>query len=232
MVLYDGTQNRTAASPLNAVFIGNAAALFRAELLLWFLIFAFLMPSGTCLAKQVDYQELQEDPMETAYRKLTSTGDIEWDAEEMISGGAPEFIKGMAWPLKTGKIGEFFSRTRRKGHRKHLGVDLLSPNGAPIYAVLDGIVEIVSGGGKGFRGFGKVIIINHSGLLWSVYAHCSATNVKVGQKVKLGQQIAAVGRTGRATAYHLHFEVRNSKGTALDPMKYLPSSGTLPPDIR
>ena len=48
---------------------------------------------------------------------------------------------------------------------------------------------------------------------------------KVGQRVKQGDVIAKGGRTGRATANHLHFEVRNAKGTPLDPLKYLPKEG-------
>ena len=109
-----------------------------------------------------------------------------------------------------------------------IDIDIVAPKSTPIHAVLDGIVEVVSNGGKGFRGYGRVIIINHSDQLWTLYSHCSTMNVKVGQRVKRGDVIAAVGRTGRATTNHLHFEVRNAKGTALDPMKYLPEYGALP----
>jgi len=186
---------------------------------------ALIVTQGMCCAKQVDYQELQEDPIETAYKKLTSTGGIDWDEEEIISGGAPDFIKDMIWPLKICKIGGYFSRTGGHGRRRHLGLDLLAPGGAPIHAALDGIVEVVSNGGRGFRGFGNVIIINHDGKLWSLYSHCATMSVRIGQKVKKGEQIATVGRTGRATTNHLHFEIRNAKGTALDPMKYLPATG-------
>jgi len=186
---------------------------------------ALIVMRGTCCAKQVDYQELQEDPIETAYRKLTSTGGIDWDAEEIISGGAPDFIKDMMWPLKACKIGGYFSRTSGKGRRRHLGLDLLAPGGTPIYAALDGIVEVVSNGGRGFRGFGNVIIINHDGKLWSLYSHCATMSVRIGQRVRKGQQVATVGHTGRATTNHLHFEIRNAKGAALDPIKYLPAAG-------
>ena len=72
---------------------------------------------------------------------------------------------------------------------------------------------------------GKVIVINHNGKLWTLYSHNSSNDVKVGQRVKQGDVIAKVGRTGRATANHLHFEVRNAKGTPLDPLKYLPKEG-------
>lgn len=195
---------------------------------LCFILLSILLTPANLYAEEIDYQALQEDPLETAYRKLGSPGDIEWDEEEMISGGAPLLISDMKWPLKSGELSSLFSRTRSKGRRKHLGIDIVAPKGTPVHAVLDGIVEVVSKGGKGFRGYGRVIIINHSDQLWTLYSHCSTMNVKVGQRVKQGDVIAAVGRTGRATTNHLHFEVRNAKGTALDPMKYLPEYGALP----
>ena len=195
---------------------------------LCFILLSILLTPDNLYAEEIDYQALQEDPLETAYRKLGSPGDIEWDEEEMVSGGAPLLISDMKWPLKSGELSSLFSRTRSKGRRKHLGIDIVAPKGTPVHAVLDGIVEVVSNGGKGFRGYGRVIIINHSDQLWTLYSHCSTMNVKVGQRVKRGDVIAAVGRTGRATTNHLHFEVRNAKGTALDPMKYLPVYGALP----
>ena len=179
-------------------------------------------------ANEIDYQSLQEDPLETAYRKLASPGDIEWDEEEMVSGGAPTIISDMKWPLNSGELSSLFSRTRSKGRRRHLGIDIIAPKGALIYAALDGIVELASNGEKGFKGYGRVIMINHSGQLWTLYSHCATLNVKVGQRVKQGDVVATVGSTGRATTNHLHFEVRNAKGTALDPMKYLPENGALP----
>lgn len=198
---------------------------------LCFILLSILLTPDNLYAEEIDYQALQEDPLETAYRKLGSPGDIEWDEEEMISGGAPLLISDMKWPLKSGELSSLFSRTRSKGRRKHLGIDIVAPKGTPIHAVLDGIVEVVSNGGKGFRGYGRIIIINHSDQLWTLYSHCSTMNIKVGQRVKQGDVIATVGRTGRATTNHLHFEVRNAKGTALDPMKHLPEYGALPMNL-
>lgn len=195
------------------------------------LVFLMAFPASSS-ANEVDYKSLQEDPLETAFRKLTSQGGVEWDEAwdeaEMVSGGAPVIVSDMKWPMRTGYILGYFNRYRTKGRRKHHGIDLGADKGTPIYAVLDGIVEVVSNGGKGFRGYGRVIIINHDNKLWSLYSHCSTMNVKVGQRVKQGQHIAGVGRTGRATANHLHFEIRNAKGIPLDPMKYLPKDGALP----
>ena len=190
-----------------------------------------LLTPHNLYAEEIDYQSLQEDPLETAHRKLASPGEIEWDEEEMLGGGVPLIINDMKWPLTSGELSSLFNRIRSKGRRKHFGIDIVAPKGTPIHAVLDGIVEIVSNGGNGFRGYGKTIIINHSGELWTLYSHCATLNVRVGQKVKQGDTIATVGSTGRATTNHLHFEVRNAKGTPLDPMKYLSEYGALPKNI-
>jgi murein DD-endopeptidase MepM/ murein hydrolase activator NlpD len=55
----------------------------------------------------------------------------------------------------------------------------------------------------------------------TLYGHCSKLYVKRNQYVKKGQVIASVGKTGRATGPHLHFEVRKS-GRAVNPLRYLP----------
>ena len=139
-----------------------------------------------------------------------------------VAGPPPAIIKDMIWPLKRCKVGGLFNTNR--GSHRHTGVDLLAPQGAPILAALPGVVEIVSNGGSGFRGYGNVLLINHSNELWTLYSHCSTINVRVGQRVKQGQLVATVGHTGRATANHLHFEVRNSRGAPLNPLKYLPKN--------
>ena len=215
----NGTKHRSASCETTITNISAAKRAVLAALLSCLVLFA-LLPPVALSAAEVDYQELQEDPLETAFRKLKSTGSIEWDEEEMLEGPPPAFIKDMTWPLKSCILGGTFN-SRRRTHR-HTGVDLLADKGTPILSVLDGVVEVASNGGKGFRGYGKVIIVNHSNKLWTLYSHCSTMKVRVGQRVKRGEVIAAVGRTGRASANHLHFEVRNSRGTPLNPMKYLP----------
>lgn len=196
---------------------GAANRAVLAALLSCLLALMLICPTAI-FAAEVDYQELQEDPLETAFRKLQSTGGIEWDKEEMIEGPPPAFVKGMAWPLKSCTI----SRGFRFKRRRHMGMDLLAAKGTPIMAVLNGVVEVVSTGGGGFRGYGKTVIVNHGNKLWTLYSHCATTKVHVGQRVRRGEVIATVGRTGRATANHLHFEVRSSRGTPVNPMKYLP----------
>lgn len=99
----------------------------------------------------------------------------------------------------------------------HTGMDLSSDGGTPIHAVKDGIVIIAAPSGS----YGNLVMINHGGGLVTGYAHASAIYVSVGQEVKQGDIVAAVGSTGRSTGNHLHFEVRIN-GEPNDPISYLP----------
>src|SRR6266542_53932 len=118
-----------------------------------------------------------------------------------------------AWPVQ----GSVTSRFGRRGFWGwHRGVDIKAPRGTPIHAAAAGIV-IFSGRQSGY---GRVIKIAHPNGLTTIYAHNSANFVKVGDRVKGGALIGAVGRTGRATANHLHFEIRR-QGVAHDPLPLL-----------
>jgi murein DD-endopeptidase MepM/ murein hydrolase activator NlpD len=107
----------------------------------------------------------------------------------------------------------------RSGHR-HTGIDIGAPKGSPIKAVLAGVV-IFSGV---LKDYGRTIKIKHENGLVTLYAHNEENRVRKGQRVAQGQVIATVGRSGRASGYHVHFEVRMA-GKAIDPMTLLlPSS--------
>ncbi|MFM9874699.1 MAG: murein hydrolase activator EnvC family protein [Fimbriimonadaceae bacterium] len=91
------------------------------------------------------------------------------------------------------------------GTRKlHTGVDLASPSGTTIRAAGSGKVITASY----IRGYGNTIVIDHGGGISTLYGHCSRLFASVGQSVKTGDKIAAVGSTGNSTGPHLHFEVR------------------------
>ena len=79
------------------------------------------------------------------------------------------------------------------------------PVGTSIYAAADGIV-IKSV--KNTYGYGYHIIIDHGNGVQTLYAHCSKLYAKVGDVVKRGDKIAALGATGNAYGKHLHFEIR------------------------
>ncbi|MEK5230825.1 peptidoglycan DD-metalloendopeptidase family protein [Lysinibacillus sp. FSL K6-0232] len=112
------------------------------------------------------------------------------------------------------------------GPEFHYGVDLANAAGTPIWAAADGVVSYAAP----LSSYGNVVILTHSidGQIYTtVYAHLSSFNVGVGQEVTQGQQIAAMGSTGRSTGPHLHFEVhigpwRGQAAGSVNPLKYIP----------
>jgi murein DD-endopeptidase MepM/ murein hydrolase activator NlpD len=98
----------------------------------------------------------------------------------------------------------------------HTGVDVASDYGAPVHATADGIVTIA----ENHAGYGRLVVIDHGFGMATKYGHLSKIYVVVGQEVKHGQVIGAVGMTGKTTGPHLHYEVIVND-TPVNPMKYL-----------
>lgn len=97
--------------------------------------------------------------------------------------------------------------------RQHNGTDYGAPQGTPVRAVADGVVEFA-----GWQnGYGNVIQLQHGNDRETVYAHLSRIDVRRGQHVDQGTHLGAVGSTGWATGPHLHFEYK-VKGAHLDPV--------------
>jgi murein DD-endopeptidase MepM/ murein hydrolase activator NlpD len=100
--------------------------------------------------------------------------------------------------------------------RFHHGVDIAAPAGTPIHAVAPG--RVVFSGVK--PGYGNLIEVEHGGGWVTRYGHNSKNLVNVGDQVDAGRRIGLVGRTGRASGDHLHFEARQD-GRAVDPKMFL-----------
>ncbi len=100
--------------------------------------------------------------------------------------------------------------------RFHEGLDIAANHGNSIYAYTDG--RVVQAGWNG--GYGNCILIDHGNGLKTRYGHLSKISVRVGQKVKTGERIGAVGSTGNSTGPHLHFEVIKW-GRTQNPLNYL-----------
>jgi murein DD-endopeptidase MepM/ murein hydrolase activator NlpD len=118
-----------------------------------------------------------------------------------------------AWPAE-GHVTSTFGRRRIGWHR---GVDIKAELGAPVAASAPGLV--VASGLE--RRYGRVVKIEHVNGFVTVYAHNDRNVVDVGDRVLSGQTIALIGRTGRATAHHVHFEIRH-EGVAYNPLYLLP----------
>lgn len=98
----------------------------------------------------------------------------------------------------------------------HTGLDFRAQMGDPVRATANG--KVASSGWAG--GYGRMVEIDHGNGLSTRYGHLSEINVKVGDIIKIGQVIGAVGSTGRSTGPHLHYETRID-GDAVDPQKFL-----------
>lgn len=108
----------------------------------------------------------------------------------------------------------------RSGSRVHKGLDLLASVGIPVCAAKSGQVV----GAAQNSGMGKYVIIRHRDAMVTIYGHLSKIAVRRGQRVRQGQVIGNVGKTGNAAAHnmlpHLHFEIRKA-GVPVDPLEYI-----------
>jgi murein DD-endopeptidase MepM/ murein hydrolase activator NlpD len=129
---------------------------------------------------------------------------------------APRGGERFLWPVK-GKIISSFGP--KKGGLNNDGINIAAPAGANVMAADNGVVAYA---GNELRGFGNLLLIRHADGWVTAYAHNEKLLVKRGERVKRGQTVAQIGRTGNVSAPQLHFEIR--RGTdPVDPLKYLGS---------
>jgi murein DD-endopeptidase MepM/ murein hydrolase activator NlpD len=122
------------------------------------------------------------------------------------------------WPVR-GQISEGFGQRLDPFSGEgafHPGLDIRAPFGTRVESGGDGIV--LDAGWD--SGYGNAIVVDHGDGLATKYGHLSKIFVVVGQEVKRGQVIGAVGMTGKTTGPHLHYEVLVND-TPVNPMKYL-----------
>ncbi|MBV0932520.1 peptidoglycan DD-metalloendopeptidase family protein [Marinobacterium weihaiense] len=128
------------------------------------------------------------------------------------SGASSSTAVQWQWPYQ-GRIVQAFGR----GQPANKGIDIAGRKGDAVKAAAPGDVVYA---GNGLLGYGNLVIINHSKRYLSAYAHNSRIFVREGDKVKAGEKIAEIGKTG-ATRTMLHFEIRRD-GNPVDPLGYLP----------
>jgi murein DD-endopeptidase MepM/ murein hydrolase activator NlpD len=125
---------------------------------------------------------------------------------------------GLLWPVH-GRVTSRFGE--RRLWARHHGVDIKAARGTPIRAAAAGTV-VFSGRQSSY---GRMIKITHPDGRTTIYAHNHTNLVRTGDRVKAGAIIGTVGRTGRATANHVHFEVRRGAR----PQDPLPQLAAAPP---
>lgn len=122
------------------------------------------------------------------------------------------------WPVD-GEILERFGRSRHPVYNTEVvnnGVDIRAPRGTAVHAVESG--EVVYADFNG--GYGLMVILDHDGGDYSLYAHLDRASVSIGQRVTKGQAIGTVGESGSLVGPKLHFEIRQG-GRAVDPIGWL-----------
>lgn len=132
------------------------------------------------------------------------------------------------WPVWEARMTRgFLPKVARKRKRPHKGIDLAAPRGSAILASHEGTVIYT---GSGFKGYGKMIMIENSEGWATLYGHLDKIIVFEGKRVKQGEVIGALGNTGRSSGPHLHFEIRKLNGP-VDPLPLLPAGEALTNDV-
>ncbi|MBL7542402.1 MAG: M23 family metallopeptidase [Bdellovibrionaceae bacterium] len=156
-------------------------------------------------------------PLESRNSKISS--ELSRTPQSMIQR------KYFDWPIDEARLTRGYSADpvphpkRKRKKRSHWGIDLAANKGTPIYSSHQGVVVY---SGRDFKGYGKMLLVEGENGWATIYAHFDKILVKEGHKVRQGDLIGLMGKTGRVTGVHLHFEIRQNK-EAYDPLLFLPS---------
>jgi len=120
----------------------------------------------------------------------------------------------LEWPVK----GMLYAKFGKKGQEVHDGIDLAAPLGTPVRAAAAG--KVLYAGEQ--KGYGRIVIVEHSAGVVTLYAHNHELHTQTGAEVAAGAVIATVGKSGRTSGPHLHFELRLN-GIPVDPLPYFKS---------
>jgi murein DD-endopeptidase MepM/ murein hydrolase activator NlpD len=165
-------------------------------------------------------QEYVQPPPEVAAR-IARERELVWEARKHETDGT-DFVDPIEWPF-AGIVSSRYGNQRvlnGKPMTPHLGIDIAAPEGTSIHAAADGIVTI----SDDFYIEGGLTLLDHGHGVSTCYLHQSERKVALGDKVKRGDVIGLVGKTGRATGPHCHW------GLSWFQVKLDPSRSTRTPD--
>lgn len=163
--------------------------------------------------------ELQQEIERLAAEVDRKADDLAFMEFRLLEKRVEERLMPTTLPVRNALMGSSFGYRSDpfSGLRsRHDGLDFSAPTGTPVLAAADGVVVVASFHPE----FGNMVDIDHGEGLLSRYAHLSEIKVKESQIVRRGENIGAVGSTGRSSGPHLHFEVR-MLGVPQNPASFL-----------
>ncbi len=163
----------------------------------------------TALPGKLNSLETEASRQEQSLRELQEY----FDDQRSLLASTPSI-----WPARGWVTSDFGTRLDpwTADRKMHEGLDIATPHGQPVFAPSDGTV--VFAGTE--TGYGKVLVIDHGYGVKTRYGHLSEIAVHLGDHIKRGDRVAAVGNTGRSTGPHLHYEVRVN-GIPENPRKFI-----------
>ncbi|BAP89483.1 putative peptidase [Burkholderiales bacterium GJ-E10] len=170
-------------------------------------------------ARQVSIGELQQQVASVDKQVEQRADYLRVVESELVANQASDALLPHGTPVRTGYIGSGYGERLDPFTGRwslHPGIDFDAPKGTPILAAAGGVVVRA----QRTPDYGNMVEIDHGNGLSTLYGHASRLDVKVGDIVRKGQEIAEVGSTGRSTGPHLHFEVRVHE-VPQNPTRYL-----------
>jgi murein DD-endopeptidase MepM/ murein hydrolase activator NlpD len=165
-------------------------------------------------------------PVPSAEFERVRPGELaEIEAARAMRTDAEGWRHAFQWPL-TGRISTRFGAQRIYAGEPgayHAGIDIARPTGTIVLAPADGVVVLAAA--RPFTLEGNLLMIDHGMGLNSAFMHLSRIDVRIGDRVRRGQPIGAVGMTGRATGPHLHWGLK-WRDARIDPLLV---AGPMPP---
>ena len=154
---------------------------------------------------------------------IAELGEAPVPLPSLPEGPAFSTLKGRLPPPLDARIVRSFGRQVDAQFRTevfHRGVDFAAPRGTEVRAVAGGVVRFAGW----FRGYGRMVILDHGERFFTVHGHLEELRVAVGDVVETGQTLGTVGDTGSLSGPRLYFEVREG-GQAVDPRAWLRRGG-------
>jgi murein DD-endopeptidase MepM/ murein hydrolase activator NlpD len=154
-----------------------------------------------------------------AYRKAAAAATQQKARASVLSATA-----SIVLPVSHYRLSAGFAQAGGRWAHRHTGQDFAAPIGTPIRSVMAGRVISVQFAGP----YGRHVKVRHANGTVTMYCHMSRFSVRVGQSVRAGSQVGAVGMTGNTTGPHVHFEVKPGGGSPINPLPWLRAHGLRP----